>query len=395
MSTLKEKLIENRKLYKIGHYHTEWLPNTMTWLYRLISDLDRHVWNSVFVEKLYPNHSFPFNSLYSFDSESPHIQLLDRLLKKSGIKSSLRSMVNHMIDNDIQLLHSHFGHIGITGAVMAKELDIPHVVSFYGMDVHQIPRSNPSIRSRYESLFEQSCMIFCEGPFMAKSLFDMGAPSNKVIIHPLGVDTKNIEFINRIPEPETIRILIAASFRQKKGIPLALKALGALKNKISFRISIVGDAGSDERSRMEKKLIMDIIKEENLQELVDLRGFMSHTELMKLAGEHDIFLQPSIHADDGDCEGGLPVSLIEMAAAGLTVIGSDHCDIPQLIHHGNTGYMATEGDYVELANIILESVSQTEKWDQIRKNARHLVETTFDSVTQSRSLADRYGQILG
>ena len=54
---------------------------------------------------------------------------------------------------------------------------------------------------------------------MARRLIDLGYPEDKVKVHHLGVDVEHIEFRPRqwdIGEP--LKVLIAASFWEKKGI---------------------------------------------------------------------------------------------------------------------------------------------------------------------------------
>ena len=45
-----------------------------------------------------------------------------------------------------------------------------------------------------------------------------------------------------------------------------------------------------------------------------------------------------------DDEGGAPVTLIDMAASGIALVATDHCDINQIINDGVTGFLAKEGD---------------------------------------------------
>ena len=111
-----------------------------------------------------------------------------------------------------------------------------------------------------------------------------------------------------------LRVLIAGSFREKKGIPYALEALGRLQQEIPLEITIIGDAS--ERGEAEKLQILDTIKTHNLWPKTRMLGYQPHAILLEEAYRHHIFLSPSVTASDGDTEGGLPVSIIEMAATG-------------------------------------------------------------------------------
>jgi len=102
-----------------------------------------------------------------------------------------------------------------------------HLVTFYGMDVNMTPKQDPRWLWCYKSLFKSADMFLCEGSHMAQCLINMGCSRNKVNVQHLGVEVEKILFKPRTwRRGEPLRVLIAASFREKKGIPYALEALG-------------------------------------------------------------------------------------------------------------------------------------------------------------------------
>ena len=67
---------------------------------------------------------------------------------------------------------------------------------------------------------------------MKKTLVELGCPSEKIIVQHLGVDLAKIKFVPRnLKENEEIKILIAGSFREKKGIPYAVEAFSIAREK--------------------------------------------------------------------------------------------------------------------------------------------------------------------
>jgi colanic acid/amylovoran biosynthesis glycosyltransferase len=77
--------------------------------------------------------------------------------------------------------------------------------------------------------------------------------------------------------------------------------------------------------------------------------YSRYLEILKGA---DIVLAPSVHAADGDTEGGAPVVVIEALCAGVPVVGSTHCDIPNIVSNGSTGFLSAERDVDALARDI-------------------------------------------
>ena len=380
---------------RVGHYHPIWLPNTMTWLHRQISELEAYCENSVFCEQVQNLDLFPFKSIYSFQNEPYLKRASDRFMKKLGKSPGLSSMMSKMSHNGIDLLHSHFGHVGITGTKMAKELGIPSIVTFYGMDLYQIPKRYPALGAQYPEMFSNASMILCEGSQMAESVVSMGAERSKVVVHPLGIELDSIEYSSRTwNKNDRLKILIAASFRPKKGIPIAIKAISELSKSYNVEVTIVGDSSMDQVSILEKDCIFSTVRDSGLEDRVNFLGFKTHSELLEIAKSHHIFLQPSQHSDDGDCEGGVPVTLIELAAQGLQIVSTYHCDIPSVIEHGRTGWLAPERNIDELMKVLFEAVENHNSWGDISLNSRSYIESRYDAKKQAVTLYNLYGGVL-
>jgi len=245
-------------------------------------------------------------------------------------------------------------------------------------------------------LFRSADMILCEGPHMAGTLETLGCPREKIAVNRLGVDVSKIQFKQKEWKPGApLRVLISATFREKKGIPYALEALGLLKNDIPLEITVIGDATAEERSVREKEKIIAIIEKRGLKDCVRMLGFRTYAELLSEAYEHHIFLSPSVTADDGDAEGGAPVSLIDMAATGLILVSSRHCDIPEIVIHGETGLLSDERDIEGIAANIRWLAENPGEWKRISAAARACVEKEFDAKAQAEKLAALYRNIAG
>jgi colanic acid/amylovoran biosynthesis glycosyltransferase len=377
----------------IGHYHPVWLPSTMTWLYNQINALNSHTNNHIICELTENLNQFDINHLHVFSRQNRITRLEQRITRYLGLSPSLRYYIDVLKENKCQLVHSHFGHIAVEGSKIAQHLGVPHVTSFYGMDVNQLPNLYPDLRKKYLHMFERTDLVLCEGPFMANSIVDLGCPSNKIKIHPLGVYLDKLPFQIRNSE-EYLKILISASFRQKKGIPLALEAIAKIKDKYPLRVTIVGDAGIDTASLREKKNILDTITKNNLVDEVEMLGMLKFDELKEVAKDHHIFLSPSIHASDGDCEGGAPLSLIEMGAMGLINVSSKHCDIPKVVLDEKTGFLAEEDNLDSLINTLEKAIASRSQWDIISSASRKHMENHFDATVQSVNLYKLYIELI-
>ncbi|MBU6429749.1 MAG: glycosyltransferase, partial [Cyanobacteria bacterium REEB65] len=294
-----------------------------------------------------------------------------------------------------EVLHSHFGDAGWRDAALADVLGIPHVVSFYGLDVSYLPRRHPEWLGRYRELFSTVAAIFCEGTHMARCIEDLGCPPEKVIVHHLGVETHTLPFRPSIRHRhDPLRVLVAGSFREKKGIPDAIAAAARAAAEVPVQLTIVGGAFAEARSRSEQRRIHEAIGSSGLADRIRLTGFLSQAALLTEAARQDVLLAPSVTATDGDTEGGAPMILLDMMAAGLPVVGTRHCDIPEVLAHGRCGLLAPEHDIAALSAHLVRLSHDEPLRLSLAQAARRRVEARYDASEQGRLLADRYGDIV-
>ena len=378
---------------RVVHSTPVWLSPTMTWLHNQVRHLPEAVESHVVCEKRLGAERFPVKHLHSLEDVAPTRRFWERATRRVGLRQHLPFLVQHCANADI--LHSHFGNVAWQNLGAANSSGAKHVVTFYGVDVVGLPRRDPRWRPRYRELFSSVEAILCEGPHMAQCIVDLGAPTARVHVHHLGVEVDRIPFEPRQWAPGTpLRILLAGTFREKKGLPYALDAIGLLRRRrprFEVDVTIIGDKTEEPASHAEATRIHATIAAHGLRPR--MLGFQSHTRLFEEAYTHHLFVSPSVHASDGDTEGGAPVTLIEMAASGMPVVSTTHCDIPNVIEHGKSGFLAPERDAEALADQIERWIDAPEHWTDFVAAARSRVESAFDAVKQGARLADLYRAI--
>jgi colanic acid/amylovoran biosynthesis glycosyltransferase len=295
------------------------------------------------------------------------------------------------------VVHSHFGNRGWLNARVARKAKVKHIVSFYGSDLGFLPRRYPEWRFRYKQLFRSVDAVLAEGPHMANLIMQLGCPKEKVMVHHLGVKVDEIGFRPRHKSAtEPFSVLIAASFREKKGIVYAVEALKRVNHIHPIIVTIVGNDNGTPQSLKEKEKIMKVINsEENFKIRVRLTGYLGHHELIEEAYKHHVFVSPSVTASDGDIEGGAPVTLIEMAATGIAVVSTRHCDIPGVIQNGKSGFLVDERDVDGLVDCLIWLNDNPGEWGRIANEARSHIEREYNALTQGERLACIYKELAG
>jgi len=248
---------------------------------------------------------------------------------------------------------------------------------------------DPFWLAKYRELFARGAAFLVEGNFMKEQLVRLGCPADKVIVQHIGVDCAKFKYRERKLNPgEPVRILIAAAFREKKGIEYALKAFAQVYQKNpDIRLRILGDGPL--RARIER-----LIKELGIATVVTMLGEQPYAVFRDELERAHLFLSPSVTASDGDTEGGCPVAIIEAQATGLPVLSTFHADIPEVVIHGKTGLLAPEKNVAVLADNLSYLVTHPEVWADMGRRGREHVEREYNVVHQIARLEDIYESIL-
>lgn len=291
------------------------------------------------------------------------------------------------------LLHSHFGTCGAAMLPVKRETGLRMITTFYGADVSQVPL-DPEWRQRYACLFTKGDLFLAEGNAMRRALEDLGCPAEKIVVQRLGVDLEAIPFVAREPGPSgEVRVLIAGIFREKKGIPDALRAVDRVRRRHPrLRVTLVGDGGGKPADEDEKRVILDLLA--RLDGVVAWVGFLPYPEYRAALLTHHLFLSPSVTALDGDSEGGAPVSIIEAEATGIPIVSTVHADIPEIVLDGESGLLSPERDIDALAENLERLVADPNLRRSMGKAGRAHVEEHHDVRKQAVRLETIYAGVL-
>ena len=382
-----------------------WLPRTQKWLHRQVVGLPESIETKVACRETLNLEEFRIPRISQFNHQVLGVDTLDWLLdeaRKSDILEravdawELRRWVQWRarVARGVDVIHSHFGHIGWQDIEVARRSGAHHVTTFYGYDLSLLPSQQPIWEERYPELFSSVDLVLCEGPHMRETAIELGCPPEKAEVHHLGVNIDEIEYRERESSDGPVRFLIASSFKPKKGIPDAVEALGRLRGEFDFELTVIGDATHIARSKEEKARIEAKIDEHDLWDVISFLGFLPYDELLEQMLAHDVFLVPSRTSFRGDSEGGAPVTMITAQATGMPVVGSKHADIPNVVIDDETGLLAPERDVDALTEKLRRIATERDRWSQMGRAARDRIEREFNAERQSRRLAQHYRSLL-
>jgi len=96
----------------------------------------------------------------------------------------------------------------------------------------------------------------------------------------------------------------------------------------------------------------ELAKTLGVADSVEFVGSQPHSALQSEMRQARCFVQHSVEAPSGDCE-GTPVGILEACASGLPVISTRHAGISDVVVEGETGFLVDEGDVQGMAKHML------------------------------------------
>jgi glycosyltransferase involved in cell wall biosynthesis len=164
-------------------------------------------------------------------------------------------------------------------------------------------------------------VIVCPSTFVRDAMKSIGAPVEKVVVVPYGVDPDRFPWRNGERVPGPLRVLTVGTVRLQKGSPIVGSLAHRLRGVCEFRM--VGPLFAP------GKAIQNLAKD------VELLGPVPRTEI----GQHyvwaDVFFLPSL------CEGSATV-IYEAMVSGIPVICSPNSG--SLVEDGRTGFIVDPHD---------------------------------------------------
>jgi glycosyltransferase involved in cell wall biosynthesis len=289
-----------------------------------------------------------------------------------------------------QLIHAHFGVNGTLAMPVAKRLGLPFITTFYGLD-STLERETSHLTSltqqvyfqRQTALKQEAKLFIAVSDFIKQKLLAKGFPPEKVVAHYTGVDTQALQCDPNIARDPMV--LFIGRLVEKKGCEYLIRAMAQVQSAHpNVELVIIGDGPL--RESLESLAASQLKRYQFL-------GTQSPEVCKAQMHRATLLAVPSVTAANGDSE-GLPTVLIEAQAMGLPVVASIHAGIPEAVMHGETGFLAPERDWQQLAQQISTLFVDRDLWQRFSFDGQARVRQKFDIYQQSRGLEDLYQTVV-
>ena len=174
----------------------------------------------------------------------------------------------------------------------------------------------------------------------------------------------------------------------RKGFHVLIEACHHLAAKgIPFRCQILGEG--QERNRLEALIIRY-----NLREHVFLPGKVYQEELRRILNQADVSVLPCVRDESGELD-GIPVALMETMAMQIPTVSTRISGIPELIDHGQNGWLTPPDDSVALADALQYLRDNPELRIRLGKEARQSVVHEFNIYKSAEAMAALFEHATG
>jgi glycosyltransferase involved in cell wall biosynthesis len=295
------------------------------------------------------------------------------------------------IDNlkKLSLIHAHFGPDGIYAMKLAKKLQLPFLVTFWGYDItiyrKDIWRNSSLLHYQllwHEAELKREAKAFIAiSNFVRQKLLEQKYPEEKIVQHYPGLDITKFSPSERRADERYI--LCVGRHVDKKGIDVLLRAFARIANKHPS-VSLI-QIGTGEMTAT----LHALAKELGIDNRVRFLGAQPHEIVLKLMRDAEIFSLPSQTAKNGNSE-TLGLVFNEASACGVPIVSTWHGGIPEVVLDGETGFLVPEKDDAALAEKLDILLSDRALGKKMGQKGREFVCEMFDIRKQTVKLEAIY-----
>jgi L-malate glycosyltransferase len=274
------------------------------------------------------------------------------------------TMVDVIINNDIQLLHVHYAIPHASAAYMAKQIlakqgkYIPVITTLHGTDITLVGRDKTYKPVVTFSMMESDILTAVSNNLKEETYKNFEIDKEIEVIHNF-VDVKRfhkkpVDAFKKLIAPHGEKILVHASnFRKVKRVEDVINTFLLINEKMPSKLLLLGDG--PERPYAES-ICRDCIAVNNIK-------FLGKQEQMEdILPLADLFLLTSEYESFG-------LAALEAMAAEVPVISTNAGGLPEINITGVTGYMANVGDVQEMCNKALEILKDEATQNRFKANA--------------------------
>ncbi len=315
----------------------------------------------------------------------------------SQLPGFLAEVQRYQRENGItyQVVHSHYWLSGWVGSTLARQNDIPHVITFHTLGLIKLQsragETEPDERATVErELIASASRIVAYSPHERDAMVRLyGANPAKVVLVPCGVDLSRFRPLGRAAARKRLGLngakvlLYVGRVEPLKGLELLVHTAAQMETCQDVKVLVVGgaDSGGQEVGRLQ-----DLARDLEVDDVIDFVGRVDQEDLPLYYSAADVCVLPSYYESFG-------LAALESMACGTPVVATRVGGLSTVVHHGHTGYLKSWRCPEAFANSLEMIFSSEGLQDSMGRAARKRAEAmSWDRV--AAGIADVYQAAL-
>lgn len=293
--------------------------------------------------------------------------------------SNLLLATKEILTNRVEVLHLYTGSSTIYGALallLARFFFLRTSASIFGREDIMV---GSKVR-RIISLFSLTITSSISTNSNATRMLLPPAMRKKAHVLYGGCEISN----TNQSSPETPRILFVGRLVERKGVDDLIRAFAVVKDREPRACLVIVGNGA-----IKEKLI-NLAHELNLLDHIEFKGELEGKALKEEYRLCSLCVLPSKNVRSDVSSEGLGLALIEAAAHGKPLVGTDQGGIPEVIENGMNGIIVKQGDWKALSSAILYLIQNKEVAERFGRNAMKKAKELFSWEKVTERLLDSY-----
>ncbi|OYR67225.1 glycosyltransferase [Halorubrum ezzemoulense] len=279
------------------------------------------------------------------------------LYHASHARSTLQSL-----PFEIEHIHGHFVTVPqICAQHLADTIGVPHTVMSHAADLYA---ANDAMPRQY--LYKNCDRLLTISDYNREFMEEESREPINIEVLPACFD---FETFTPSDGHDKGRLLTVARHTEKKGISYALEAISHLYDDYEVEYRLVSDGPLTEDLKKQARTL-------GIQDSVNFLGRISDEELHEELDAAELFVLPSVIAENGDRD-GIPVAIKEAMAMKTPPITTTVSGIPELVDE-SCGYLVPPRDSEALADVLTVALDESHR--EKGEAARNRIETHNSDV---------------
>jgi L-malate glycosyltransferase len=327
--------------------------------------------------------AYPYRNIYPIHIKGVRtfaINCYRKSIHQIGISGVLSYLINSIIPfyklirrNQYDLIHYYFSiPTGLLSILQPKY--VPYIISLNGGDV---PNYNPGEFQLLHKITRKINSYICRKANLVTAVSsNLGEYAQKqlkfkdycVIYN--GIDETKAPGRVGSTEQSTLKLISVSRLVSWKHIDLIIKAIVDIAD---VELSIIGEG-------REKENLQLLVSELNIDDKVNIIGYVPNADINNYLIESDIFILPSSADSFG-------IVFLEAMACGLPIIAAKAGGVPEVVKDGINGILVEPNDVESLKNAIIHLVENKSLRKSYGNNSLMVIKNQFTwNIAASKTL---------